>query len=254
MFLVLALAVGCKTKKAIVAVPKASENPVSAAEVKKSETMQLLRSKDLVFNTLSLKAKANLDINGNANDVTMNIRIQKDKMIWVSITAILGIEVARAVITPDSIRVRNNLQGVYLKKPFSYAYRFTNKQVDFQLLQAIFSGNTIAAFMKNTSGLEQENGAWVLSGQQEDLAYRILFNTLLKAGQDNLNDLGSGQALKVVYGDYQSVNGALFPSNLKINSIAGKQKINIELDFTKIESNVPLDFPFTVPKKFEVIN
>jgi hypothetical protein len=254
LLLVLTLAGACKTKKAIVVVPKTTESSTSAAETRKSETIQLLRSKDLAFTTLSLKAKADLDINGNSNNVTMNIRMQKDKMIWVSITAVLGIEVARAVITPDSIKVRNNLQSVYLKKPFSYAYRYTNKQVDFSLLQSIFSGNTIAAFMKNTAGLTQENDSWVLGGQQQDLAYRILFNTLLKVSEDNLNDVTSGQALKVVYGDYQKVNDALFPTKLKINSIAGKQKIGIDMEFSKIESNVPLDFPFTVPKKYEVIN
>jgi len=245
---------GCKTKKAIVAIPKATEKPINEAEAKKSEQLKLLSGKDLSFNTLSLKAKANLDINGNSNNVTMNIRMQRNEKIWVSITAIAGIEVARALITPDSIKVRNNLQGVYLKKPFSYAYKFTNKQVDFKLLQAIFSGNTIAAFMKETSELKQENGTWVLSGQQQDLAYRMLFNTLMKVSEDNLNDVQTGQALKVQYGEYQQVNNALFPSSVKINSIAGKQKISIDLDFSKIESNVPLEFPFTVPAKYEVIN
>lgn len=247
------LTMACKTKKAIVAVPKSADTTVMA-DTKKSENIKLLRDKDLAFNTLSLRAKANLNINGNTNNVTMNIRMHKNEKIWVSITAIAGIEVARALITPDSIKVRNNFQNVYLKKPFSYAYKYTNKQVDFQLLQSIFSGNTISAFMKESAMLSQESGAWVLSGEQDDLAYRVLFNTLLKVSEDNLNDVKTGQALRVAYGEYQKVNDALFPSSLKINSIAGKQKINLDLDFSKIESNVPLDFPFSVPKNFEIIN
>ncbi|HKG05918.1 MAG TPA: DUF4292 domain-containing protein [Pedobacter sp.] len=250
---VTAVFMACGTKKAIVAIPKKGVESVPA-DTKKVVQMKLLKDKDLPFNTLSLRAKAELDINGNSNNVTMYIRIQKNEKIWVNITAFAGIEVARALITPDSIKVKNTMQGVYLKKPFSYAYRYTNKQVDFKLLQSVFAGNTISAFMNDAAELDQENGVWVLNGQQEDLAYRILFNTLLKVSEDNLNDVRTGQALKVEYGQYQKVNDSLFPSTLKINSIAGKQKININLEFSKIESNVPLEFPFTVPKKYEVIN
>ncbi|RYG21494.1 MAG: DUF4292 domain-containing protein, partial [Chitinophagaceae bacterium] len=59
-------------------------------------------------------------VNGNENNVTMLIRIEKDKKIWVSVTAIAGIEVARAVITPDSLLLRDNLNKTYARKPFSY--------------------------------------------------------------------------------------------------------------------------------------
>ncbi len=150
-----ALTIACRAKKAIVSPPKSADSTM-VTRVEKSENIKMLRANDLSFNTLSLKAKASLNINGNSNNVTMNIRMQKDEKIWVSITAIAGIEVARALITPDSIKVRNNFQSVYLKKPFSYVHRYTNKQVDFSLLQAIFSGNTIAAFMKEDAVLELE--------------------------------------------------------------------------------------------------
>lgn len=242
----------CKAKKAIVAVPKTGETTV--INNRKSENLALLKKNDLSFNTLSLKGKASLSINGNSNNVNMNIKIKKDEMIWVSVTAIAGIEVARVLITPDSIKVRNNFQGVYLKKPFDYVHAYTNKQVSFKLLQSVLSGNTIDDFMVEQSELGQQNGVWELKGQQQDLAYRVMFNTLLKVSENNLNDVKSGKALKVVYGDYQKVIEELFPSNMQISSLAGIKQVDIQLDFSKIERNVPLDFPFSVPKKYEVIN
>jgi hypothetical protein len=242
----------CKTKKALVVVPQADKTTI--ANSRKSENLALLKKNDLSFNTLSLKGKANLDINGNSNNVSMNIRMKKDEMIWVSVTAIAGIEVARVLITPDSIKVRNSLQSVYLKKPFNYVHGYTSKQVTFKLLQSVFSGNTIDDFMVEQSELEQQNGVWELKGQQQDLAYKVLFNTLLKVGENNLNDVKSGKALKVVYGDYQKVADQLLPSSIQISSMAGLKKIDIKLDFSKIERNLPLDFPFSVPKKYEVIN
>lgn len=249
------LGIGCRPKKVIVATPPASTTTTTPAKIDdKPQNLKLLKSKDLPFNTLSLKGKANLNINGDENNVTMNIRIQRDQKIWVSVTGIAGIEGARIIVTPDSLLLRNNLQKTFLKKPFSYIYGFTNKQVDFALLQAVLSGNTIANFMTESSALVQDNGVWAVSGNNGDLAYRILFNTLLKVSETTLNDAKAGQAFKVVYDNYTPVNNALFPSKLKISSMAGTKKINVDIEFIKIESNVAVEFPFTVPKNFELIN
>lgn len=249
----LSLTMACKTKKKVVVVaPPATDSVVVNKD--KPETLKLLQEKDVDYTTLTLRGKAKIDFNGNVNNVSINMRIKKDEGIWVSITALMGIEAARALITPDSIKVINRIENTYLQQPFSYVHRYTNKQVDFKLLQSILSGNTIKAFMNNDATLDFQNGVWELQGQQAALAYRVLFNTLMKVSEHNLNDLNSGQALKVVYGDYQNMNGTLFPSAISINSMAGKKKISLDLDFSKVESNLPVEFPFNVPGKYEVIH
>lgn len=247
------IGVGCAPKKVIVETPPVVATPTKTVVDDKSKNLELLKSKDLAFNTLSLKGKTSLVIDGDDKDVTLSIRIQKDQKIWVSVTGLAGIEGIRALITPDSILMRNNLQKTYLKKPFSYIYGFTNKQVNFSLLQAIFAGNTIPDLTSDKSALVQDNGVWVLSGTNGDLAYRSVFNTLLKIAETTLNDPRAEQALKVTYGDYTPINSALFPSTLKINSMSGQKKIDLSINFNKIESNIPLDYPFTIPKNYELI-
>ncbi|KQB99538.1 DUF4292 domain-containing protein [Pedobacter sp. Hv1] len=246
------VAFGCKPKRIIVTTPPVSQEKVEVD--KKPENLNLLKSKNLSFNTLALRGKANLNMDGDEHNVTMIIRMQKDKKIWVSITAIAGIEVARAVITPDSLLLLDRLQKKYVKKPFNYIHQYANKQLNFGLLQAVLSGNAIPDFMNVNSDLIQESGVWVLSGTNGDLTYRSLFNTLLKVAETTLNDAKAGQAFKVTYGKYTPVNSALFPSSLKINTMSGAKKINVEIEFTKIESNVAVEFPFSVPKSFELIN
>lgn len=246
------LATACKSKKeVVVAPPTKAETKVDNT---KAEALTLLNSKQLKFNTLSLKAKATLDINGNSNDVTMNFRMKDKETIWVSVTALGGLaEVARALITPDSIKIQNKLKSEYLKKPFSYIYNFTNKQVNFNTLQAVLTGNAMGEFLTDKSTVKQENGVWVVSGAAESLDYKLLFNTLFKVAETNLNDAKSGQALKVTYSDYQKLNDSLFPGALKINTLSGAKKINIDLEYVKIDGNVPVDFPFTVPKRYTLI-
>lgn len=243
----------CKTRKAAIVV---SPVPVvTELSTKVAENIQLLKSKDLVFSTLSVKAKAKLDLGGSKNNATMNIRMEKGRRIWVSITALAGIEVARALITPDSIKVRNNFQSVYLKQPFSYIHKYTNKQVSFDWLESILSGNTIPYFLNNLAKIDKTDGQWILEGERDALIYKVLFDRVMKVSESNVNDVTAGQALKVLYsGVYQDLGGSLFPNGLTINSMTGNKIVNIELEYYNVERNVPLDFPFSVPGKYEVIN
>lgn len=245
--------VGCRPKKEIVKAPSVTETaPVNS---KKSENLKSLLEKELQYSTLSLKGKADLDINGNSNNVTLNIRIKKDEKIWFSVTALGGaLEAARGIITPDSLVLMNRLQKTILRKPLSYIHDYTNKQINFGWLQSILTGNTIRGLMTEKSELVQENGVWVLSGTEQGLAYRTLFNTLLKSTELTLNDAQAGQGLKVTYDKYTPINNGLFPSSLKINSAVGNKTINIAVDFVKIDANVAVEFPFSVPKNYEVIN
>jgi len=242
----------CKPKKEIVVAPPTKTE--TKTDNSKAEALTLLNSKQLKFNTLSLKAKATLDIAGDANDVTMNFKMKDKETIWVSVTALGGMaEVARALITPDSIKIMNRMKSEYLKKPFSYIYNFTNKQVNFNTLQAILTGNAMGEFLTAESDVKQENGVWVVSGSKSELDYKLLFNTLFKVSETNLNDAKNGQALKVTYTDYQKLNESLFPSALQIKTLSKAKKINIDLQFVKIDGNVPVDFPFSVPKRFAVV-
>ena len=248
-----ALAFACKTKKVVVPTPA---KPIAVAPTvdKRAESISLLKTKNINFNTLAMKGKANLDLNGNTNNVSINVKMERDKKIWLSITAVLGIEVARALITPDSIFVLNKSQSTYLKKPLRYMYGYTSKEVNFKMLQDVLTGNAIGSFYNPNAQLDVNDGLYQLKGNQGNLAFTILFNTLLKPKETNLNDVVAAQALKVVYGDYQKVNEFVFPTAININSMSGRRKVAIDLNFSKVELNVPVDFPFSVPKRFELIN
>ena len=261
------LATACKAKKILITVPVATA-VTGAATVNydttynRAEIINTIKSKDLTYNFLALKGKAILSIddqeNGKSqkNDVVLNIRIKKEQMIWVSVTALGGvIEVARVVITPDSLFLMNRAKKTITRKPFTYIHEFINPQVNFGLLQSIFSANTYPLFMDQPSKLTLENGLWVTSGVKEELTYRSVFNTLLKMNELTLNDRQASQSLKVTYDQYVKVGQGMFPSNLKISSIFVEdlKEITLDIAFTKIELDAALEFPFSVPKSFQLI-
>src|SRR6185312_13493515 len=162
-FCFLLVAAGCKAKKQLVVnrvAPVNTPAPVNA----KRERLNAIRSGQITFTTFSGKARTKLALNGSSNDVTLNIRIKQDQKIWVSVTAIAGIEVARALITPDSIMVMNKLQSVYLRQPFSYIYKYTGNQVNYKTLESLLVGNAIPELLSEQADLKPENGNTILSG------------------------------------------------------------------------------------------
>src|ERR1700735_5496771 len=88
--------VGCKAHKQVIANKNSDSAPAPSPVLHKLDD---IRAAQLNFTTFSGRAKAKMQLNNSSNDVTLNIRISHGQKIWVSITAIAGIEEARAVIT-----------------------------------------------------------------------------------------------------------------------------------------------------------
>jgi len=249
--------VACKSKKLVV-VNRPTTPGVDSAAIKESTMrarLEAIRAKQVTFNTFSGKAKTKLAINGNSNDVTLNIRMARDQRIWISITAIIGIEVARAQITPDSIFVVNRLQNVYLKKPFSYVYTYASKQVNFKTLQALLLGNAVPEVVNNTNGdFKTEGNNILLSGNIQDLLYKLLLGPDMKVTQTNLSNQFGGKSLQVANNVFIQADNRVIPSQIDISSTAGDKKIQLNLRYTQAEFDKQLEYPFSIPKSYEAAN
>ncbi|MEO6633960.1 MAG: DUF4292 domain-containing protein, partial [Mucilaginibacter sp.] len=191
------LAFGCKSRKPLV-VKRVADTTVAVKPVDtKAAKLDLIKSRQTNFNTFTGKAKTKLDINGNANDVTLNIRIQRDKKIWVSITAIAGIEVARAMITPDSLLLINKLQSLYLRKPFSYVNKYAGQQVNYKTLESLLIGNAIPELLTENAAFKTDSGNTTLTGNLSEVLYKLMLGPDMKATQTNLSNQNAGQTLQV---------------------------------------------------------
>ncbi|WP_183564544.1 DUF4292 domain-containing protein [Mucilaginibacter sp. SP1R1] len=241
--------VSCKARKQIL-VARKSDSTTKPVD-KLSSKLDAIRAKQVSFNTFAGKAKTKLDINGNSNDVTLNIRIERDKRIWVSITAIFGVEAARAMITPDSILLINRLQGVYLKKPFSYVYKFASQQVNYKTLESLLIGNAIPELLNEKGDYTTADGNSTLSGNLQDLLYKLVIGADLKVTQTNLSNQLAGQSLQVVNNTFIQATNRIMPSQIDIASIVKDKKIQVNLHYTKADFDVQQSYPFSIPDGYE---
>jgi len=246
----LLLLFGCKAKKQLV-VKKVTIDTVAKTVDIKALKLNAIKAAQTTFNTFSGKARAKLDINGDSNDVTLNIRIKSDQKIWISITAIAGIEVARALITPDSILLINRLESSYIKQPFSYVNKFAGSQANYKTLESLMIGNAIPELVSENSDLQTENGATVLSGTFSDFVFKMMLGADLKANQINLNNQGAAQMLQVMNSAFIQAGNKVIPSEIDLSSIVKDKKILVNLHYVKDEFDQPLDFPFSIPPRYK---
>jgi hypothetical protein len=246
------LIVSCKAKKALVA-NRTADSTTKPIDNQGSK-IDAIKAGQLYFNTFSGKARTKLDIDGNSNDVTLNIRINRGQKIWVSITAIAGIEVARALITPDSIMLMNRLQSVYFKKPFSYIYTFTGDQINYRTLESLLVGNAIPELLNKDAALQTDSVKTTITGNLQGLLYKLLIRPDTKVTQTNLNDLGGGQSLQVTNNSFIQAGNRVLPSQIDMASIVKDKKIQVNLHYVKVEFDQPLEYPFIIPPRYTPVN
>jgi hypothetical protein len=251
LILLLIIAASCKSKKLVVVQRPTKDTTAVVKTNDVAARLAAIRAKQVTFNTFSGKAKTKLVINNDDNDCTLNIRVNRDQKIWVSITAIAGLEVARALITPDSILVVNRFQNLYLKKPFSYINRFAGRQVNFKTLQAILVGNAIGELLKEDAKFTPEGTNTGITGDLQGMVFKLLLGPDLKVTQTNLANKSAGQTLQVVNRVFIQADSRVVPSQIDITSNAPGNKVLANLRYTTVEFDRVLEYPFSIPKSYQ---
>ena len=239
----------CKSKKAVI---KETE-VISPIKSKKTELLSIM-AKESVFSTFSTKALTNLNLNGKEYDATLNIRIKKGETIWVSITAFAGFEIARTIITPDSIKIMDRVNDDYIKKPFSFIHEFTNKQIDYLTLESLLVGNCVPFTLNINNEITLNNALLNIKGNSLSLNFNLQFNEQFKATHTFLSDEFAQQALTVNTPIFEEIASQLIPLKVSLDSKTAKKQIKVAMEYSKTQLNLLVDFPFNVPKRFSVID
>ena len=70
------------------------------------------------FEWLTAKMDIDAEVNGQSyNDLTGQLRMCKDSIVWLSVSATMGVEVLRAKISNDSVWILNRMEKTYLAEP-----------------------------------------------------------------------------------------------------------------------------------------
>ncbi|HEY2648408.1 MAG TPA: DUF4292 domain-containing protein [Puia sp.] len=268
LFLILFIVMGsfsCRSaKKITTAISKKDTVLVKADTVKAVEDLHTdslkyiqelyahIQSGIIDCRTFSAKLKVHYE-SSDGKDYEFNafVRLQKDKIIWISINALLGFEAFRAVITPDSVKVLNKLDKVCQMRSIEYLKNISHLPFDFHTLQSIVLGNPIYLDSNILYYRKDIQGISILSIGPIFRNYLTLNNdlSLKRSKLDDLDPLQT-RSCDITYGDYEKADTAFFSTYRKI-VVSEKARLDIELSFKNIRFNENLDFPFSIPKNYK---
>ncbi|MFY0607263.1 MAG: DUF4292 domain-containing protein [Cyclobacteriaceae bacterium] len=209
---------------------------------------------DSQFEFLSSKAKINYASKKNSISGTANIRIQKDSIIWISLSPGLGIEAARLLVTNDSLVLIDKINKVF----FNYGYDSLSKRLDFRLsydlIESVIVGNLLYPYSKES--LIKNSKTYAYSQQQGTYLFENFIGIeSKKLERISVLDTTSSNTVTVDYENFQLVDEEVFPFqiNALLSYVGDSNKettVNIEYKQTQI-SEKPLKFPFNIPQRYE---
>ncbi|MDA3944830.1 MAG: DUF4292 domain-containing protein [Bacteroidetes bacterium] len=248
----------CKTKRSIIKKPL-KEKGTDFLLDKMSES-------ELNFDYFSARcAITMISDKKSKSDFRGQLRIQKDSAIWLSLSPALGIEVARLMITPDSIWFINRIDNNYFKGDYDFINSFFQTTVDYDILQALLIGNDMIYYEDDNfraaiDAMDYRLGASKRSKMKKRLLQGDNPNILIqniwlnpdhfKIVKVNLKEFGEeNKQLEMRYSRFTAVQDQLVPTQLDMLLQADK-KVQISIQFSKIDIEKVLSFPFNVPSKY----
>lgn len=241
--------------------------PACKGKKEKNKTSDLVKSQPTATELLSGKIadnelsadwlSATLKINANDGSRSQNfaadMRWQKNKAMWLSVYPNFGIkiEVGRALITPDSVRVIDRFNRKYYAYPISYLQTLTGYPIDFNTLQRIIAGSRLLApdLPCQTDTLSD---AYVLKTSRNTLNETIRLNRNdYTATQLSLEDQASEQTIQIAMSNYKLLNNKQFSHSRKINIRSKSNNYKADIDFSDLNiATTPLEMPFSVSGKY----
>lgn len=205
------------------------------------------------FNTLATRVQINYDDGKSKQRLNANIRMKKDEVIWVT-ASVLGITVAKALLTPDSVSVYESISKRYFEGDYQLISDWLGVNLNFKQAQALLLGQAVIELKPNAMQERISDNKYVLEPKVQHNLYRqnlAFYPRNFKMASQTLEKYGQRSIFTLDYGSYQKVEGSYYPSDIHLQNIEGDKIMRLHINFRKVEVNPKLSFPYRVPSDYK---
>jgi len=237
----------CKSKKIT------TESSIAALSTKKVINNHYSNTFDK--RTVYAKLNAKYRDKKTSAGVTIKLRMEKDKTIWMSATK-LGFPLAKLKITPSKVSYYEKLQKVYFEGDFSLLSKWLKTDLDFDKVQNILLGQAVLNLRKGRYISSVEGGTYQIKPKKEEELFHILFllnPNNFKLSKQEIKHPQKKQVVSVSYPNYSEIKGEQFPKNIDIKAVDASNLTTINIEYRSVEFDRDLTFPFSIPKGYKEI-
>lgn len=229
-----------------------------------------VKENEFRFDWVSAKANVQSLVEDKEENFDIKVSIRKDSAMLVSIQYLLGLQVAKVLITKDSVKFVDYVHKTYFKGDFNYINDLLNADLDFDLLQAVLFGNS-ADFQDDDAKLkpvtDRQNCRYLLSTERKRRLRRIQTGTsdltealqTLTLNPDNYKilknefiDPATNRQFIANYSNFMQKDSVYAPYHVDIDIVAQK-KASVKIDYVRIEKNTVQKLSLNIPAKYDPI-
>ena len=208
------------------------------------------------FNKKTVKASLKIKYKGEKSipSVSASLRIEKDKVIWLSISKFIS--VGKLKITPDRVQFYNNIDNTYFDGDFSLLSNILGTEVNFNQIQNIFLGEAIYDLNKEDYQIKTIDNNYVFTPIENDDRFDLFFwldSDNFKTKKQEIHQNNGSKLLSIQFTEFEKVEGTIFPKHLYILAKDSKKTNTIDIDYKSIKFDLDLSFPFTIPSGYKEI-
>lgn len=277
--LLLAMFTACKHKRKLKHTDEAILNPVEAdttqgrcrLDYKNSKALtKYIKENEFSFTWISAKANVETNIDGKEESFDIKLKIRKDSAILISIQYLLGLQVAKVLITRDSVMLVDYIHKNYFRGDFNYINDILNADLDYDVLQAVLFGNS-AEFHDDEQRLkpvtDRHNCHYLLSTERKrrlrkikhgDAELKKALQTLTlnpdnyKIIKNEFIDPTTNRSFVANYRNFTQKDSVYAPYLVDID-IQAEKKAKVKIEYVRIEKNTPQKLDLNIPAKYDPI-
>ncbi len=202
--------------------------------------------------TLSADLKLNYKKGNQSQNISLKLRMEKDKTIWLS-GSYFGFPVLKAIITPNRVSYYVKITKTYYDGDFTSLSKLLGTEVNFDMLQNILLGDAVFELNPKELTAKVNNNAYLLTAIENSLDNMFYWVHPLnyKIEKQKITNPIEKQKLSLFYKEYQTVEGVDIPKNLEITASKANENILIEIDYKSVELNKELTFPYSIPTGYK---
>lgn len=197
----------------------------------------------------SLSGKTSLELNLGKKErtrVNASLRIHRGDVIQLSVTPVLGIEVARLELTQQGLLLVDRMNKRFVRASFAEVSRLLHVNLDFHILQSLFLNEL---FLPGKDALEADDVAsfmLTMEGGQAKLQpkkmkrvdYQFFTSTQNGSLEKTIVALkGTRYALDWKYSDFTNLEGRLFPrrTNISLRGTTDEYGLNLKMSRLSVD-------------------
>ncbi|MBQ7735576.1 MAG: DUF4292 domain-containing protein [Bacteroidales bacterium] len=179
-----------------------------------------------------------------------------DSIIYLNLNR-SGIELARVVLTPDSVTYVNKLEHEYYAGDYSFLRRVFGFPLDFDMVQSLMNGVDFKDFDDSLHRVEEDGKLHYVAPQRTNRQGTVALMQSIEIGaggvilDNDMTDLKTMRDIDIEYEDYTMIDGTPFFTKFEVEMEV--DDVELEAELKNIRFNVPGPTTIRIPESFKEI-